>query len=338
MIPVYLTSFFISFIGSAIFVPLSIILAKKFNVMDYPRARKVHRLPLPRWGGIGIYLGMACGLAAIWHFFPTFNNLITHEYKGILLSKQLKGIMFGATVAMLIGAIDDKKNIRPATKLLAQIIASYVAMDYGVRIFGVNIPFYKTVIFPQILTQIITVLWIIGFMNTINLADGLDGLAAGIVAIASGAFFIVSIILSLGATQELKMQLALSATLSITLMGGALGFLVYNFPPARVFMGDSGSLLFGFMLASISSIGTLKSTAFLSLLIPITVVALPILDVALSIFRRWRKGVKISTPDKEHIHHKFLQFGWTQREVVLLMYVITLILANITVILTIIKK
>ena len=338
MISTYLLTFITSLLASAVFVPLSILLAKKFDVMDYPRARKVHRLPLPRWGGTGIYLGMTAAIVALWHFAPAFRELLRCEYKGILLEKQLKGIIAGATVAMLTGAIDDKKNIRAATKLLAQIIASYVAMDYGVRIFGLNIPFYKPIVFPQIITQIITVLWIIGFMNTINLADGLDGLAAGIVAIASASFFVVSVILSLNAAPELKNQLILSATLSLVVTGSAIGFLIYNFPPARVFMGDSGSLLFGFMLSSISAIGTLKSTAFLSLLIPITVVALPVLDVALSIFRRWRKGVKLSTPDKEHIHHKFLEFGWTQREVVLLMYVITLILANITVILTIIKR
>jgi UDP-GlcNAc:undecaprenyl-phosphate GlcNAc-1-phosphate transferase len=334
----YLTTFLASFAGAVVFVPVSIILAKKFDVLDHPRARKVHRLPLPRWGGIGIFLGIASGIAAAIYFFPSFGELLTYNYKGLLLSKQLRGIAFGATVAALTGAIDDKKNIRAATKLLAQIIAAYVAMDFGVRIFGLTIPFYKTVAFPQILQQIVTVVWIIGFMNTINLADGLDGLAAGIVAIAAASFFAVSVILSKGANADLARQLTLSAVMSLGVAGAALGFLVYNFPPARVFMGDSGALMLGFMLAAISATGTLKSTAFLSLLIPITVVALPILDVCLSIFRRWRKGVKLSAPDKEHIHHKFLGFGWTQREVVLLMYVITLILANITVILTIIRK
>ncbi|MDI6757358.1 MAG: MraY family glycosyltransferase [Endomicrobiia bacterium] len=334
----YLTTFIASFAGAVVFVPVSILLARKFDVLDHPRARKVHRLPLPRWGGIGIYLGIASGIVAACYIFPSFRELLTHNYKGIVLEKQLRGIAFGATVAVIIGAVDDKKNIRAATKLLAQIIAAYVAMDFGVRIFGLTIPFHKTVAFPQILQQLVTVLWIIGFMNTINLADGLDGLAAGIVAIAAAAFFAVSVILSKGAAVDLSRQLTLSAVLSLGVAGSSLGFLAYNFPPARVFMGDSGALMLGFMLATISATGTLKSTAFLSLFIPITVVAMPILDVCLSIFRRWRKGVKLSTPDKEHIHHKFLEFGWTQREVVLLMYVLTLILANLTVILTIIRK
>ncbi len=334
---IYIAGFLFSFIGAAIFVPLSILLARKFDVLDYPKARKVHRLPLPRWGGVGIYMGFATGIFAIYHIFPSFKEFLQQSYKNLLLEKQFWGVILGSSVAMVMGAVDDKKNIRAITKLLVQIIAAYVAMDYGVRIFALNIPFYKTINFPQWFSQAVTVLWLIGFMNTINLADGLDGLAGGIVFIASLTFFTVSLIQKQTASFGLANQLTLSAVFAIIVAGTSLGFLIFNFPPARVFMGDSGALFLGFMLATISATGALKSTAFLSLFIPIIVIALPILDVCLSIFRRWRKGVKLSTPDKEHIHHKFLKFGWTQREVVLLMYVFTLILSNIAVITTIIK-
>lgn len=335
---IYVISFMFSFVGTVIFVPISILLARKFDVMDYPRARKVHRQPLPRWGGIGIYLGVVCGITALWHIFPSFRELLTFNYKGLSFQKQLWGIILGSTVAMVVGAIDDKKNIRAITKLLVQVIAAYVAMDYGVRIFGLTIPFYKSVDFPLWVSQVVTVLWITGFMNTINLADGLDGLAAGIVLIASMTFFTVAMIQKEVVSDELARQLQLSGILAIILAGATFGFLLFNFPPARVFMGDTGALYMGFMLATITAIGTLKYTAVISLFIPILVVALPILDVILSIFRRWRRGIKISTPDKEHIHHKFLEFGWSQREVVLLMYVFTLILSNIAIILTITKS
>jgi UDP-GlcNAc:undecaprenyl-phosphate GlcNAc-1-phosphate transferase len=223
--------------------------------------------------------------------------------------------------------------------LLIQIIAAYLVMDYGVRISGLNLPFfsgYKN--FPIIFGQVITIFWIIGFMNTINLADGLDGLAAGIVAIASGTFFVASILQADTKVLLLSKQLTLSAILSAGLTGACLGFLMFNFHPAKTFMGDSGALFLGFMLASMSVIGTLKSTAMLSIFIPITVVALPILDVSLAIFRRMRAGTGLMQPDKNHIHHRLLRYGWTHREVVLLMYVITLILSLGSILLSITNK
>ena len=204
---------------------------------------------------------------------------------------------------------------------------------YGLSIPGMDS--YYT--FPLIIGQIITVFWIIGFMNTINLADGLDGLAAGIGAIASATFFVVALLQKNDQMIFLSKQLSLSAVLAITLSGACFGFLIWNFNPARVFMGDSGALFIGFMLAAISVVGTLKTTAFVALLIPITVVALPILDVALSMFRRFRKGTGLMEPDKEHIHHRLLQFGWTHREVVLLMYIFTLILSICSILLTVVK-
>jgi UDP-GlcNAc:undecaprenyl-phosphate GlcNAc-1-phosphate transferase len=174
-------------------------------------------------------------------------------------------------------------------------------------------------------------------MNTINLADGLDGLAAGIVAIAAGTFFVVALLQSDTKIIFLSKQLQFSAVLAVALMGACLGFLLFNFNPAKVFMGDSGALFLGFMLSAISTIGTLKSTAIMALFIPIVVVALPILDVALSIFRRMRQGMGLMQPDKDHIHHRLLKFGWSHREVVLLMYVFTLILSIGSILLTVFK-
>jgi UDP-GlcNAc:undecaprenyl-phosphate GlcNAc-1-phosphate transferase len=211
-------------------------------------------------------------------------------------------------------------------------------MDYGVRISGLTLPFGNSFYeFPKLLAQVLTVFWIIGFMNTINLADGLDGLAAGIVAVASGTFFIVALLQGQTKIVLLSKQLMMAAVLAAGLAGACIGFLLYNFHPAKVFMGDSGALFLGFLLAAISTIGTLKTTAFVSLFIPVTVVALPIMDVALSMFRRMRQGMGLMQPDKDHIHHRLLRFGWSHREVVLLIYVFTLILSIGSILLTVFK-
>ena len=333
---IYFLALILAFIGTAVFTPVSIKLARKFDVLDYPRARNVHRQPLPRWGGIGIFGGFFTAIIMLFIFSSPFKALL--NFKSGELLKQLTGIIFGGILVFVLGLMDDKKSIAAPVKFCVQIIAAYIAMDYGVRISGLALPFFSHFItFPIIVGQLVTVFWIIGFMNTINLADGLDGLAAGIVAIAAGTFFVVALLQSDTKLVILSKQLQLSAVLAAVLMGSCLGFLLYNFNPARVFMGDSGALFLGFMLSAISTIGTLKSTAIMALFIPIIVVALPILDVALSIFRRMRAGMGLMQPDKDHIHHRLLRFGWTHMEVVLLMYIVTLLLSIGSILLTVFK-
>jgi UDP-GlcNAc:undecaprenyl-phosphate/decaprenyl-phosphate GlcNAc-1-phosphate transferase len=191
--------------------------------------------------------------------------------------------------------------------------------------------------FPILVSQIFTLLWLLGFMNAVNLVDGLDGLAAGIAAIASGTFLIVCVLQ--GDTQVLLFakQLKLAAVLSAAVFGAAVGFLLYNFFPARVFMGDGGALFLGFMLGAISIIGTLKTSAVLAFLIPVIVVALPVLDVAFAMVRRFRRGQGLMEPDRGHFHHRLLSLGWTQREIVLLVYVISLLLSITAILLTVFK-
>jgi len=218
------------------------------------------------------------------------------------------------------------------------IIAALVALNYGVQITGLRLPFMDYLHFPIFLSQVITVFWILGFMNSINLADGLDGLAAGLAAIASATFLAVAIIQGDTGTLLVAKQLKLAAILSAVLCGACLGFLPYNFSPARVFMGDGGALGIGFLLGAITVIGTLKTTAVLSIMIPIIVVALPVLDVSLAMFRRYRRKSGMMEPDREHLHHKLMALGWTGREVVLLVYVLTLILSVVAIFLAIVKE
>ncbi|OGS20595.1 MAG: hypothetical protein A2252_00935 [Elusimicrobia bacterium RIFOXYA2_FULL_39_19] len=344
---VYVFCFFISLLLTLLFTPAAVFLSKKFGVYDMPNKRKVHSRPIPRWGGLAIFLSMLVCLILVYNIFPQFSHLLTSALKQkskligtLTLYDQLLGILTGSTFVLILGMIDDKKNVQAMIKLLVQIIAALVAMEYGVKIFGLTLPFFnKYIELPIILTLFVTVLWLISFMNTINLADGLDGLATGIVTIAAGTFFIVSILMKPSVAMNpdkmwLANQLQLSAILSITLCGAGIGFLFFNFNPATVFLGDGGALFMGFILASISIMGTLKMPLVLALFIPVIIVALPVLDVFLSILRRFRRGSGIMEPDKEHIHHRLLKWGWTHREVVLIMYVITLMLSIITVSLT----
>lgn len=347
MLGVYGVAFFMSLAGGFVFVPFSIWIAKKMNVLDQPDFRKVHREPVPRWGGLGLALSVFLSIAVLYFFSERFQTLLIYrhsvfngkEFAGMLsLHKQVLGILFGSLFVLGLGMWDDKSGTSAPVKLLLQMIAAYIAMDYGVRLSGMALPWGKTYItFPLIVSQMITVIWLIGFMNTVNLVDGLDGLAAGICAIAAGTFLVVAVLQGQTQVVWFSKQLKLAGVLSAALFGACLSFLWFNFHPARVFMGDGGALFLGYMLASITVIGTLKTTAFFSLIIPIVVVALPVLDVAAAILRRLRSGHKVMEPDKGHLHHQLLRHGWSHRETVMGVYIVTLLFSIFSILLTVFK-
>jgi len=229
---------------------------------------------------------------------------------------------------------DDKKPLQPTIKLLLQIIASFTIFIYGIKISGINLPFLnKYFLFPKFLMLIFTILWIVGFTNIINLVDGLDGLAGGITVIASLTFFVVNLFQNIHSN-----ELIFSSVFALLIAGSTLGFLYYNFFPANIFLGDSGSLFLGFMLGVITILGMLKLVASIALFIPIIVIALPIIDVILAIIRRAKKGKPIMEADSSHLHHLLLKSGWNQREVVLFIYNITLILSIIAIVIASIKS
>lgn len=343
---IYLAAFIVACATSFTATPLSMWLAKRYGVMDRPDPRKVHSAPVPRWGGLAIYSGILVGLFGAYLGFPRFRTLLDFRHsiysdgrlsEIVSLDKQFAGILVGLTIVVMLGMMDDRKPVPPVTKLFLQVIASLVALNYGVQISGLSLPFWNYFQFPIFLSQAVTVFWIIGFMNAINLADGLDGLAAGLAAIASATFLAVAVIQGNTDTLFISKQLKLAAVLSAALSGSCLGFLPYNFNPAKVFMGDGGALGIGFLLGAITVIGTLKTTAVLSIVIPVIVVALPVLDVGLAMIRRYKKKSRIMEPDKEHLHHRLMAKGWTAREVVLLVYVLTLILSVSAIFLAIVK-
>jgi UDP-GlcNAc:undecaprenyl-phosphate GlcNAc-1-phosphate transferase len=344
---IYLAAFIVACATSFTATPFSIWLSKRWGVLDQPDPRKVHSQPIPRWGGVGIYAGILMGILGVYVGFPRFRMLLNYRHSlydhGTLidiisLDKQLAGILVGFTFVVLLGMMDDRKSVPALPKLLTQIIASLVALNYGVQISGLRLPFFSYIQFPILFSQVVTVFWVIGFMNAMNLADGLDGLATGLAMIASGTFLAVAIIQGSTETPFIAKQLKLAAVLSAVLAGSCLGFLPYNFSPAKVFMGDGGALGVGFLLGAITVIGTLKTTAVLSVMIPVIVVALPVIDVSLAMIRRYKKGSRLMDPDKEHLHHRLMALGWTAREVVLLVYVLTLIFSVFAIFLAIVKE
>lgn len=347
MFKIYVLSFILPFLLSIFLIPFSNFLAKRLNIYDRPSKRKIKFRKLTRWAGIGIFVSFFISLLVITKIFPEMKKILEYKYtivwgdyqETVFLSKQLLGIFFASLLVVIVGTIDDKSGLPPIVKFLLQIIIAYCAMDYGVRILGINLPFNnKFVAFPRIISQLLTILWLCGFMNMINLADGVDGLAGGIVFISSFTFFLISILQRQVGSPPIAGQLVLSAVLSLILCGSVAAFLIYNFYPAKLYMGDTGALFLGLVIGCITTVGMLKTGALLSFIIPVLVAGVPFVDVVSTIIRRVKKGVNIGTADKHHIHHILLSSGWTEREVVLFFYVITLFLSLVSVTLVALKR
>ena len=312
--PDYMLAFVIA-AGMALLVTPGVIwLAKKTGALDKPDARKVHKNPIPRIGGLGIYLAFMAAMAAV---------LLMVEVDAEV-RQEITGLMVGGSLIVALGLVDDYTNLPAKVKLLGQIVAACVlVLGFEVRIDFITDPF-GDYLFLEFLAVPATIFWIVGLTNTVNLIDGLDGLAAGVSSIAAVTIFLVA----------LQQGFMLVAVLTAALAGAAFGFLYYNFNPARIFMGDTGSMFLGFMLSGISVVGVMKSAAIVALVVPILALGLPILDTTFAIVRRWLAGEPIMKPDKGHLHHRLLNLGFTQRQAVLLMYVISAVLGSGTIVMT----
>lgn len=294
----------ITFISSLILVPLIRDIAIHINAMDIPDKRKVHKKPMPRLGGLAIFLSFLVG----YMFFAP-------------LTTQMISILIGSFLIVLLGIIDDIKPLKATTKLWGQILVSLILVFYGnvyineLSFLGMNL---NLGLWAYPLSLFITVACI----NSINLIDGLDGLAAG----TSSIYFITIIIISilLGRTDSLGFILCL------IMLGSTLGFLKYNFNPASIFMGDTGSMFLGFMVAVISLLG-FKTATLTSFLIPILILFIPILDTLLAILRRLIKGESIGKPDKEHVHFQLLNKTSSVKKTVLIIYFINALFSAVSV-------
>ncbi len=292
-------------------------LAFRFGWIDYPSDRKVHPKPTPTAGGLAMLGGVVTGIVAS-RGMPFLSGL--HE-----TTAELQAAVIASFVIAGLGLIDDTRGLSPLAKLSGQILTAGLLVLFGVQLLYFYFPGQGVLSLSPDLAVPVTVLWIVAMINAVNLIDGLDGLAAGMVAIGAGAFFLY---MALGPNAGGLPSDA--AVLSAVAAGAAIGFLPWNFFPAKVFMGDTGSGLLGMVLAvaTISGVGRYAyppsggdfAAIAIPVVVPLLVLAVPLIDVALAVVRRMRKGLGVHHADKEHIHHRLMDIGHSQRQAVLLMY------------------
>jgi UDP-GlcNAc:undecaprenyl-phosphate GlcNAc-1-phosphate transferase len=268
-------------------------MARLLGVVDRPGDRRLNRRPVPRLGGLAIFLGVLVPSLAF-----------------LDLSGEIRGILLGAAVACVVGAVDDFRGLSPPVKLAGQVLAASIPALFGVWIDHFTFPFVGVVDLPAWVGVPLTVLWIVAVMNMVNFLDGMDGLAAGVCAIAGTTFAVLA--LSLGKAD--------AAVLSAVVAGACIGFLRHNFFPARIFMGDSGALVLGFTLASISIAGLLKTASTVVLFLPLVVLAVPIIDTSFVVAKRLKYRRPIYGADRSHLHHRFVSIGFSQRRAAVTMW------------------
>lgn len=334
----YVTVFLVTVGAAAIATPMVRSLAVRFGAIDRPSDRKVHPKPTPTLGGAAIWLAMLAGLGTA-YLVPAFRTLFER-------SSEPLGVVLAGTVIMLVGAFDDIRDLPVPAKVAGQVLAAGLLLLNGVQLVYFWFPGLGVVSLGPDLAVPLTLVWVLAVVNAVNLIDGLDGLAAGVVVIAAGAFFWYASQVGqpvFGGPDDPSP----AALLSLVAVGAAVGFLPYNFNPARIFMGDSGSMLLGMILAAatISGVGrtdapTNSDLAALAIPvgIPLLVLAVPLVDVVLAIVRRMRRGRPVTRPDKEHIHHRLLEIGHTHRQAVLLMYLWSGLLAGSALLITFVRS
>lgn len=293
-------SFIIPFVSATLMSLIATPIVRKFafkiGAVDVPKDdRRVHKKAMPLMGGLAIF---AAVIISVLIFLP--------------LDKTTFSILVGGTLIVISGIIDDLKDMSPKVKLLFQILAGVVLILGGIKVDFITNPFTSnsSLLYLRWLSIPITLFWVVGITNTLNLIDGLDGLAAGVAMISSVSLMLVAS----------KFGYVEITILSAIVAGSCLGFLPFNFNPAKIFMGDTGALFLGFMLAAISIEGVMKSVATIAVIVPILILGVPIFDTTFAIFRRLLNGQSIMAADKGHLHHRLLNKGFSQKKTVLILY------------------
>ena len=300
--------FFLSFLLSLLFTPLISRMAKKYGFVDLPSDRKIHTEPVPRVGGVAICLA----------FFLTFISVLIYPtliFELLFIDSKIMIFTLGALMAFFLGLWDDIRPLGAKRKLVVQCLIAFIAYKGGINIKLLSIS-SETILDLGRLALPFTIFWFLIIMNAINLIDGLDGLAAGVSLFVALTLLVISV-----STGRL-----LTAMGFAVLAGSVLGFLRYNFNPASIFMGDSGSYFLGYMLAGLSIMGSMKGPASVAILIPIIAMGIPLMDVIFAPIRRFVLGQQLFTPDKNHIHHRLLLMGFTHKNAVLLLYAISIVM------------
>ncbi|WP_180321259.1 glycosyltransferase family 4 protein [Mesobacillus jeotgali] len=292
----YIIAFVLSLVVSIAITPFTIKFAKKFGFVDKPDYRKVHKELMPRIGGLSILIGATAGLLYLNKLIPL-----------------LWPVLLGGAVIIIIGIFDDKYTLSAKVKFLGQIVAASIVVAFDFNIDFITLPFMEERIYLGPFSYVIGVFWIVAITNAINLIDGLDGLASGVSVIA------MTSIMSLAALNGHFIVVSLT----VILIGSTIGFMFFNFHPAKIFMGDTGALFLGYCISIISLMGLYKSVTIFSLIVPIIILAVPIFDTLFAIIRRLLNKQKISAPDKSHLHHCLISMGFSHRETVLTIYAIS---------------
>ena len=296
-------AFIVAFVFSFATTPIVKKLAIKIGAVDVPKdGRRMHKEPIPRLGGLAIICGF---LVSVLCFNTGFN-------------KQFMAIIAGAAIIVVMGIIDDCKNLDAKLKFIIQIIAALVVIYFGdirINVFTNPNIFSNELywVLPQWLSITITIIWIVFITNAVNFIDGLDGLAAGVSAIMSVSLVFISVRLG-------EYSIAL---IGIAMMGGCFGFLPFNFNPAKIFMGDTGSTFLGFMLATVSIQGVFKSYAVISFVVPLLILGLPLFDAMFAMLRRIMTGKSPMAADRGHLHHRLIDMGFSQKQTVFILYAIS---------------
>ena len=306
-------AFLLAFIVSFMATPESIKIAHRIGAIDIPKDnRRMHQNAMPKLGGIAVIAGFLISITYLL-FVVTIEGSVDifgqEQY-----FKKLLGILIGIIIITITGVLDDTKNLKPYQKLLGQILAASVVVAFGLQIDAINISTIAQIGLKREFSIMITVIWIVGITNAINLMDGLDGLSSGITLISCISLLIIF---------ALNSSPMIAILVISSLIGALVGFLPYNYAPAKTFIGDTGSNFLGFMLAIISILGVAKTYTIAVIVLPILVLGLPILDVVWAIIRRVIKGKSIKAifkADNEHVHHKLVKRGFSQKQAVLILY------------------
>ena len=311
VIGIALAALLVAAIVSLLSTPVVRALAFKVGAVDVPRdARRMHKTPIPRMGGLAIFFGF---ILSVLIFLP--------------LDDQLRGMLLGGVIILILGIFDDIYALPAKPKFLVQIIAALIAVLEGNRVFFLSNPnIFSSEPYWELgwLSIPFSVLWIVGITNAVNLIDGLDGLACGVSTISSTTLLVIALTVA-----EPDVAILMAA-----LAGACMGFLPYNLNPAKIFMGDTGSTFLGFILATVSIQGLFKFHMIISFAVPFLMLGLPIFDTCFAILRRVSKGQSPMAPDRGHIHHRLIDMGFSQKQTVAVLYVISAILGLSAVVLT----
>ena len=319
-------SFLLAFIVSFMVTPYSIKIAEKIGAIDIPKDdRRMRKKSIPKLGGIAVITGFAISLIYLISVMNIEGSINLFDEN--LYFKKLIGVGLGVIIITITGVIDDTKTLKPLQKLFGQVLAAIVAVSFGIRISAEDIPFIQNTELANELSMVVTVIWIIGITNAINLIDGLDGLSSGIALISCISLLIIF---------ALNYSPMIAILMITSLIGALVGFLPFNFSPAKTFIGDTGSNFLGYILSIVSILGVAKTYTAVVIALPMLVLGLPIFDVVWAIIRRVIKGKSIKAifkADKGHLHHRLIARGFSQKQAVLVMYAMSAALGLFAIIL-----